>query len=483
MSKNKSAKITEQTCATVKDFILRNDLLPRNGALLLAVSGGVDSVVLTDIMQNLGAELGLSLHIAHLNHGLRGADALRDEAFVQALARSRELPFLSERQDVAAHAKTCQMSLEEAARQVRYAFLHRAARHCGCDRIALAHHMQDNAESVLLNLMRGTGLAGLAGIRPKRADGVIRPLLCLDRCEIETYARANSLAYVEDRTNACLDFQRNRVRHQLLPEMRAHFNPRIVQTLARLSDIVHDENSWADDLANEWLKGNAVPAENGLRWELSTFASLPQALARRVLRQALLKVKGDLKRIAWQHLAKITALALSSEPLKRLDLPDNILVVKRFNGLEILKPQQPLRQIKLPEAGPDYAFKLWPDRELDIPQLKMRFWCTQIQDKNIILQANTLQNRAFFAIKKLVPPLSIRNYRKGDLLSPLGVTGRTKLKKFFINAKVPVNKRKTWPLLVNGNGEILWVVGLRLSNAAEITDGGTEFIVVEALPY
>lgn len=483
MPKNKPFKITMQTGKTVKDFILRNDLLPPNGQLLLAVSGGVDSVVLTDIMQNLCAELDLSLYIAHLNHGLRGADSLRDEAFAQVLASSREIPFISERQDVAAYAKTHKMSLEEAARQVRYAFLHKAARQFGCDHIALGHHMQDNAESILLNLMRGTGLTGLAGIRPQRADGVIRPLLCLDRSEIEAYARANSLAYVEDHTNACLDFQRNRVRHQLLPEMRTHFNPRIVQTLTRLSEIAHDENIWADDLATEWLKCNAVTVENGLRWQLPLFISLPPALARRVLRQALLKVKGDLRRITWQHLANIAVLTLSAEPLKRLDLPGNILVVKRHDRLEILKPKQSLRQINLRETESGYAFELGPGQELDIPQLKMCFRCTQIQEKNVFLQANTLQYRVFFAIKELVLPLSIRNYRKGDVLSPLGVTGHTKLKKFFINAKVPVNKRKTWPLLINGNGEILWVIGLRLSNAAAVTNGCTEFIMVEALPY
>lgn len=478
---NADADITNQIQRRVSDFILHEGLLPPDKRLLLAVSGGVDSVVMTDIMHKLAAAHNLSLHIAHLNHNLRGADADRDEAFVRDLAQFLNLQFMSEKHDVAAYAQNHKMSLEEAARTVRYDFLFRAAQNFNCDRIALAHHMLDNAESILLNLMRGAGLSGLQGIRPKRPDGVIRPLLCLDRPEIEAYAQASRLKFVEDHTNASLDFKRNRVRLTLLPEMQAHFNPQVVQALNRLGEIAHDENAWADGMTNEWLDHNTTPATNGPTLELAAFRALPQALARRVLRQAILKVKGDLNRIEWQHLAKIAALTLSNERLKRLDLPDNILVVKRNNHLEILKPGQPLRQIRLEESVPDYAFELEPETVLTIPQLKMRFNCTQIHDKNALLQANALQNRAFFAIKRLVPPLCIRNYRKGDIFSPLGVTGRVKLKKFFINAKVPVHKRKTWPLLVNGNGEILWVIGLRLSNAAQITDDSAEFILVEAL--
>ena len=481
MSDNTETGRVNQICGRVNEFILHESLLPPNGRLLLAVSGGVDSVVMTDIMQKLAAAHNLSLCIAHLNHNLRGADADRDEAFVRRLALFLKLPFLSAKQDVAVYARTAKMSVEEAARKLRYEFLHQAAHELNCDGIAMAHHMQDNAESILLNLMRGAGLSGLAGIAPKRPDGVVRPLLCLDRSEIEAYARAAHLDFVEDRTNACLDLRRNRVRHVLLPEMRDHFNPQIAEALNRLGEITRAENAWANGLADDWLAANTQTPDNGLALELSGFHTLPEAFARRVLRRAILQVKGDLRRIERQHLTKIVGVAAAKDSLKRLDLPDGLLVVKRHNRLEILQMDRPLREVNLEEEAADYAFELTPGTELIIPQIEMRFICTNIQDKNVLLQPNTLQNRAFFAIKRLVPPLSIRNYRKGDIFSPLGVTGRVKLKKYFINAKIPAHKRKTWPLLVNGNGEILWVIGLRLSNAAQITGDSAEFIMVQAL--
>lgn len=475
--------IIKQTQGKVKRFILQEDLRPFNGRLLLAVSGGVDSVVMTDICQKLNGEMGLTLCMAHLNHGLRQFYSERDEAFTRRLALSRGIPFMSQRADVPAYAKEHKLGLEEAARKLRYAFLHEAAQQFDCARIALAHHIQDNAESILLNLMRGAGLTGLNGIRPKRTDGIVRPLLCLERPEIEAYAQAAHLDFVTDHTNDYLDFKRNRVRHVLLPEMQTNFNPQIVLALSRLGDIVHSENAWADDIAYEWLSKNSRAVENGLGWKLADFNTLPEALARRVVRQAVFQAKGDRRRLELQHVAAIMELAANPAPVKRLDLPDNILVVKQAGRLQILRMQQPLRQIKLPEETENYDYTLVPGQTLEIPQIGMRLVCRNTDNKNAVLQANALQNLAFFDIKKLVLPLHVRNYRKGDKLNPLGATGHTKLKKLFINAKVPAHQRKTWPLLVNGNNEILWTIGLRLSNTAKISDVCADFIAVETLLY
>lgn len=478
---NKS--IVRGLCKTVYKFILKEKLLPANGRLLLAVSGGVDSVVMLDIYRKLAESLGLFLCVAHLNHCLRGTDSLRDEAFVRDLARALGLPVLTERQNVAGYAREHRLGVEEAARLRRYDFLHATARKFDCDGIALAHHMQDNAESILLNIARGTGLTGLAGIRPRRADGVVRPLLCLDRQEIEAYAEAAGLAFVTDHTNISLDFQRNRVRHGLLAEMRAHFNPQIVQALHRLGELSHAENIWADDLADAWLRKNSRTLVDGLVFELAVFNTLPQALAMRVLRRALQRVKGDLRRIEMQHIDKIAKLALNREPLRRLDLPDRILVVKYGEALEFRKMLRPLREVALAEAPADYCYTVTDGLEIEIRELCLRLKCTQVEQdaRNIIV--NALQNCVFFAIKNMVLPLYIRNCRRGDVFSPQGLSGHVKLKKFYNAVKLPAHQRLSWPVVVDANDEILWAVGLRLAEKARINNSDKAFLKIEVLPY
>lgn len=482
-------EIIAKTLHKVKGFMLREKLVPPNGRLLLAVSGGVDSVVMTDIMQKLAPELKLGLHIAHLNHCLRGPFSQRDEDFVRNLAQARQIPVTVQVSDVAAIARNHKGNIEEAARQTRYIFFLVTAYKENCGYIATAHHMRDNAESILINLIRGAGLTGLEGIRPKREDlqtrgyPVVRPLLCLDRPEIEAYALACKLEHVFDHTNDHMDLTRNRVRHELLPLLEDEFNPKIVKAVTRLGRIAREENEGVTQLAEQWLNANLAEIEYGLSLPLAGFNALPQALRRRVARQAILRVRQHLLGISLKHVESIVELAQNTEPLKRTALPRNMLAVKRGQRLEIIKPVTPLRQFVFNEENPDYEFKLEPGETLPIDQISMRFKCSLAAGEIAELKANSLQNTAFFDINKITLPLTVRNWRPGDVFAPLGLNGRVKLAKFFINNKITLEKRKTWPLVLDAGGEILWVAGLRLGRAAAINGPNAKLIKVEALPY
>lgn len=479
--------IITATTDKVKAYILRENLLPPNKCLQLAVSGGVDSVVLTDIMLRLAPELGLNLYMAHLNHCLRGEYADRDEAFTRHFAKERDIPIIAEKIDIARLARDYKQNVEEIAREKRHMFLMISAFKQNCEYIATAHHMQDNAESMLLNLARGTGLTGLEGIIPKRKNlygaVFIRPLLCLSRPQIEAYAQAADLAHVHDHTNDDTDLKRNRMRHVVLPELTANFNPNVVKALDRLSQIVRSENQWADDTANQWLDENSRQIEHGLSLPIPVFKNLHIAMQRRVLRKAILRVKYHLLRVTQKHIEAILTLMESPEPLKRLEMPDRIMAVKRSGELEIICSRVPLRQFVFAEENPDYEFALPLDGVLDIHHIAAQFKCTQLTQKITEIPANALPNTVFFDINNVALPLYVRSYREGDIFKPLGFNGHIKLRKFFNGAKVPAAKRKSWPLVCDAHGQILWVAGLRLAQAAQITGPNPKLIKVEALLY
>jgi len=462
--KNKVLRVVEHTLRT-------HSMIQFGDAVLVGVSGGPDSVALVHILRTVALKYGLKLAMAHLNHGLRQNASDSDQTFVTALAEKFQMPLHVEKQDVRHYQKSRHLSVEEAARQVRYRFYHRSASKYGYDKIALGHHADDNAEQVLMAMLRGSGPLGLAGIPPVRSDHIIRPLINLRRRELLDYLAAHNLDYVEDSTNRDLRFLRNKIRSRLIPELQAKYNPKCVESLNRMAIILTAEEKWIDDHILPIFKEAVVLDKAGrLGLSLNRLKNEPIAAQRRLIRKALLQVKGNLRRITFAHTEAVLKLVQQGTAGDRLDLPGNMCARRDQDRLLISKAQQkPFRTADrhLVSTVPEYAYQLPGAGEILIQEAGLRIRFNEIPIEHVSDWQQTEGQIAYMDRDKLSFPLVIRNFRPGDRFSPLGIQGRQKLKKYFIDHKISRTERMKCPLVLSRN-KIIWVAGHRLDNAVKI---------------
>ena len=426
--------------------------------VLAACSGGPDSVALVALLLKLREEMPLEIHVAHFNHRLRD-EAGEDERFVRALARRWTLPFVSESADVRSHAAKKKLNLEEAGRDLRYDFLRRAAAGAGATKIATGHTMTDQAETVLMRLMRGTGLSGLAGIAPVVAAEpcpVVRPLLGIAGPDLRAWLAAEGIPYREDPSNLDRRFLRNRIRAELLPELGRRYEPRIVAHLARLAGIAREEDellsAFVGELADEFIirKGREASLD------LKTLPLFLPALARRVVREYLRELQGDLRDISSEDVGSLLSLGEGKElPLRKG------LVLRREGGWVGLRK----------DRTPPKAYEiLWDGRgEVVIAAAGMAFRGTR---REAAAGRSSFKNDdrtgACLDAARLEFPLVIRNRRPGDLYRPLGAPGRKKLKEILRAKGVPVAGRDRLPVFLS-RGEIVWSPGLPVGEKYKVT--------------
>lgn len=302
-------------------------MLHQGDVVLAGVSGGPDSVALLLLLGELSAVFSLKIGIAHLNHMLRGKESDRDESFVSDLAAELNIPCHVRRSNVSGFARENRLSLEEAAREIRYKFYHELADEEQYTKIALGHNSDDNAEQVLMNLLRGSGAKGLAGIPPRRGRRIIRPLIQVSRKNILTYLSSRDQAYVMDSSNAEIVFLRNRIRNKLLPMLKEEYNPEVTGALNRLSRIARGEEEWMEgETRTVFRKALRRQTETEVHLDSTYFQHLHPALARRLIRHALQEVKHDLRRISLGHIEDILKLNFHGIQGKSLDLPGKIRV-------------------------------------------------------------------------------------------------------------------------------------------------------------
>ena len=332
--------------ARVYDTVQAHGMLLPGDVVLAGVSGGPDSVALLGILKDLTQQLSLNIGVAHLNHCLRGKESDRDEAFVRDLAAFHGLPLHVQQTDVATCARESRKSIEEAARDVRYAFYRKIATHHGYNRVALGHNSDDNAEQVLMNLLRGSGPRGLMGIPPMRDNWIIRPLIRVSRQEILAFLAHGCQPFVLDSSNEDTRYFRNRIRHELLPSLIKDYNPEIKSALNRLSIVVASEEAWMEGETRETLSHHLERLNNReVRFQRDFFATLPVALARRVIRGAIKEVKGNLRRITFDHIDDILALMAGNTGHKNLDLPQGIRITLTKRWLYVTRSIKPLRHL------------------------------------------------------------------------------------------------------------------------------------------
>lgn len=332
---------------TIKNTVREFNMLEPKDSVLVAVSGGPDSVALMRSLIFLKPSYDLDIGIAHLNHLLRGEDSLRDEAFVRELAQKFGLPFFCEQKDVRSHAEHHRLSVEEAGREVRYNFFSRLSRDHGYKKIATGHNKNDNAELVLMNLLRGAGPKGLSGIPPVRDNLYIRPLIRKTKKEILDFLKTEDQPFRIDASNTDTAYLRNAVRHGLIPHLESDYNPEIINALDRLSHILRQEDEYLDAEAQKQFESClTVKDASFISFSKIKLSKLHPAMVSRVIRKGIRRVKTDLRRISLGHMDDILGFCFNRLSGNSLDLPGRIRIYKQKDTLTIKKEEKPLREIK-----------------------------------------------------------------------------------------------------------------------------------------
>src|SRR5579885_119247 len=417
----------------------------RSGAsILVALSGGPDSVALLHAMAQLREDSGYRLSAAHLNHNLRGPESDRDEAFCRRLCDQLGVQIIVGR---ASALDPAMPNLEEAARGARHEFLNRVADEVGAEHIATGHHADDQAETVMMRLLRGAGVAGLSAMAPSGPGRIVRPMLSLGRDDILKYLDSIGAAFVTDSSNLSTAMLRNRIRRDLLPEIERDYAPGVSRRLAALAQEARIIDSYLSRVAAQELTAIAIP---GGGVSVARFAKLDPALRIPVLRLYLASELGDLRRVNRKHLEAVERLCLAGPVNGVLSLPGGWRAVREYDRMQIQKARQRTRAefsvplafdgiTQVPEAGFTFAAEVVPAGEMEMPD---DHWS------------------AIFDLGAAAPAgLIARSFRPGDTIRPLGLAGTRKVKDVFIDRKVPRGERAVFPVIAMGR-EILWLPGL-----------------------
>lgn len=444
-------------------------MLFRGEKILIGLSGGPDSVALLHILTALREKYLFGLHALYIDHGLRPEEIGREIDFCSSLSKQYNVPFLSASIDVRSRAKNGKLNLQEAARQLRYATYDETAYRIGAQKIALGHTADDQAETILMHLFRGSGPTGLAGIPPVRKN-IVRPLIEVERSEIEAFLTSAGIDFITDSSNRKKDYARNRVRLSLIPMLR-EFNPDITATLARTGEIMRDEERYFEIIVTKTLmKLISRKTESRIELFLAPFEIMDKVVIRRVLRRVIDETRG-LRSISFIHIEDMINLIRNGAPGDRIYLPGGIRIIKDYSTI-ILTSEAPVTlnrytlaipgETILKEAGILIKASETATRETDAYHHVPGLW------KFLgVFDADTIHS-----------PLTARPREPGDFFYPLGFGKRKKLQDFFVDQKVPRDERDRIPIIVSGD-DIVWVVGYRADERFKVTAHSERILVLE----
>ncbi len=450
-------------------FIEEHDLFTPGDTVVVAVSGGADSVALLDVLAGFSA-LKLRLVVVHLNHCLRGAESDGDEVFVRELAVRYGVTFVTQAVDVWGLSRRDRLSLEEAGRVARYRFFSEIAASCNARAVALAHHADDQAETVLMRLLRGAGGSGLCAMAAKSAGIYVRPLLSVTRAEIEAYLHERGLACRIDSSNADVNFLRNRVRHELVPLLKS-YNPAIVDRLVTTAAVLSEDEEILDRVTTEAFDRLGTVGDDRVGLTVAGVAAETRGLRLRLYRRAILQVKGDLARVSAGHLYDIDSLLLSARPNSKLVLPEGFTVKRCYGELTFQK-----RGDALPVP---YEFFIEGPGSYPIPG-------GGVLAVDVAAPPESWDGVpaavAYFDGDGVPFPWMVRTFADGDAFSPLGMARSKKVKKLFIDKKIPLPVRRRLPLLFSGE-TLFWVCGVMPANAGRVTASTRLVLRAEILDF
>lgn len=447
----------------IEAWCLDRGLLKNKQKILIACSGGPDSLALADILLKLREKYELELAAAHFNHMFRGKAADLDAEFVESYCRKNSLRCYQGKADVPSYIKTHRLSPEEGARLLRYEFLRGAALNMGGADIATAHHEGDQAETVLLHLLRGSGSAGLGGMRAK-SHGIIRPFLCVSRREIEDYCKKEGLTPRLDATNLDTKYSRNRMRLEILPKLEKDFNPAVKRLLCQSAELFAAEHDFIRLMAEDFLKNNSRSEKNSLKISRNGLKKLHKAVAREAIRLAAEKKSGNLTGISFSHVERMIELTKCGAAGTFLELPHGLHFYCDYETMSMedrrreTSPNTAEHILKVGTVNEAAGYAVSVELLETLPKNNKK------NDYQIVLDYDKIEG-----------PLCFRFRRAGDVFQPLGMNGRKKLKDFFIDEKVPQSRRDAIPLICDAHS-VLWVVGVRQGERARLTENTHRFL-------
>lgn len=448
-------------------------MLEKGNTVYVGVSGGPDSVALFHMLYSLKDELGLkTVGIFHVNHLLRDEESDKDQFFVENLAKQFQVPIFIGRVNVRELQRNYRYSQEEAARIGRFHWMRDEARKQGIDRIALGHTQDDQAETVLMRIVRGTGLRGFQAIRPVLIypeTTFIRPLIEIPKSELVDYLKQAKLSYRIDASNYSTRYMRNRVRIELLPELEKNYNPRIREILARLPEAIGMDISFLDEVTDQQYEQVVKKVEDEeIILKKDSVELLPEAIQYRIFNKviSMLDPNVELDFYHWNEIRK----ALTDKTHFQLSLPEDLLLTFERKEIQVVK--------KMTEPIVDYEMQLKPGERIYVKHANLNFSC-EVFEKRIYKVKKDDRRYEIFDHDKLKFPLTVRNRRPGDTFQPFGMAGKKKLKEFLIDRKVPSRDKAYLPLFVSG-GKIIWVFGLGIADPVAVTDHTKKFVKISS---
>ncbi len=489
MSRVLSSMRLEPIIRKVNRDIVKSSLISKGDRIVVALSGGPDSMAMLHILTVLYQELDISLHIAHLDHQFRGLQSQKDSEFIRSYADRLCLPVTIESIDVPAFARKNRLSAQAAAREIRYKFLFKVAREVGGTKIALGHTSNDQAETVLARLLRGAGSRGLSGIPVYGRGMIIRPLLSVSRAEIIDYLNRTNIPFLNDPTNEKPIYLRNRIRHELLPLLAERYSPGIYDILNREAEILCMENEFLsqyssgilDNIVSDSSAGSL--GERGLELDLGLFSKHHTAVKRRVILEAVRRVKGDVDNISFVQIDETLRMADKGRIGAVITFPGRVRIRRGYNRIIVS-----LGGDLVPSARQSaLCIGIGEERNLVLPvpgRVSLEPTLTEIEASIMegpFIYSGGAGKGASFDLEMFSSPLFIRNRRRGDILYPLGMGGKKKkLHDIFIDMKIPLEERGGIPLLVSPEG-ILWVMGVRQDDRFKVRDGTKRTLLVKIL--
>lgn len=446
----------EKVLSVIKEY----GLIEENDNIVVGLSGGPDSMALLYVLLEIRQELDFNIHIVHINHGVRGVEADLDQLFVRRKSAELSLPYYTKNVDMVKYGKENGISAEEAGRELRYGFFRQVLSKVGKGKIAVAQNKNDQAETLLMRFLRGTGVDGLKGMEFMIED-IIRPILGISRNEIENYIKINGIDTVLDKTNLMPIYTRNKIRLELIPYIEENFNPNIINTLWRTSTISSMDSNFLEKYSKERYTNIVIKEDKGyVSLNSEKFLNEDRSIQQRIIRNAILKTNGSLQGFSEIQISSVLNMFLSEETGKEYHLSNYIIAKTSYGRLIFEKHKNNIDR--------DFLYDLEMEGVTDLKELESSIEL-RILTREDFSNLSKEKNIQYFDFDIVRGKLSLRNRKPGDKFIPFGMKGTKKIKDYFIDEKIPKDLRDEIPLIVDEEN-ILWVVGYRTNEIYKVTE-------------